>query len=324
MNGDMRAGIGAALSPGMFAMLVAAAVLLLAMGAVAIVLLVMRGQSQARVRRRLVGDMEADVLAAAQVDRPMLAGVARSGEALEAWVDAEGESSRLMLQAGWRTREQKLLWYVFQGVLPLVLAALAVGLAFGIESDRKLLLWVALGFATLALSVLMPRWILRSAAAGRRQRIKREVPLFIHLLVLLFEAGLSARQALTSIIREGAGVLPELGRELELALRQLNAGAETAETLRQMGDVLEVEDLSTVLAVLRQVDRYGGEVREPLLEVLELIEARFSLDLRERVNLLSGRMTVVMVLFFFPALLVFVAGPAFLSILKALGDVARG
>jgi len=37
------------------------------------------------------------------------------------------------------------------------------------------------------LSLLAPRWLLRSTAARRRRRIKSEVPLFIHLLVLLFE-----------------------------------------------------------------------------------------------------------------------------------------
>jgi len=56
-------------------------------------------------------------------------------------------------------------------------------------------------------------------------------------------------------------------------------------------------------------------------EGLSVLEERRGLDMREKVNLMSGRMTVVMVLFFFPALLIFVAGPAFMSILRALADV---
>src|SRR3546814_15696803 len=103
-------------------------------------------------------------------------------------------------------------------------------------------------------------------AARRRQRVQHEVPLFIHLLVLLFESGLSTRQALASIVRESGGVLPALGHEFDLALRQVEAGGELGETLKSLGDVLDVEDLTTVLGVLRQVDRYGGELREPLLE----------------------------------------------------------
>ena len=166
--------------------------------------------------------------------------------------------------------------------------------------------------------------MLRAAAEGRQKRIKKEVPLFVHLLVLLFEAGLSTRQALTSLVREGRGVLPELGREFDAIVRQLDTGADTGEVLRQLGDTLGVEDLTTILGVLRQVDRYGGEIREPLLETLRLIEERRGLDLREQVNLISGRMTVVMVVFFFPSLLIFVAGPAFIAINSTLSTFAGG
>src|SRR3546814_13761920 len=92
-------------------------------------------------------------------------------------------------------------------------------------------------------------------------------------------------------------------------------------TLKSLGDVLEVEDLTTVLGVLRQVDRYGGELREPLLETLQIIEERRGFELREKVNIMSGRMTVVMVLFFFQALLIFIAGPAFMPLITALDKV---
>ena len=129
-------------------------------------------------------------------------------------------------------------------------------------------------------------------------------------------------RSIASLVQEGGGVLPELGREFAIVLRSIDAGADTDATLKALSDLLEVEELSSVLSVLRQVDRFGGEVREPLLETLAVLEERRSLTLREKVNHLSGRMTVVMVLFFFPALLIFVAGPAFMSIIKALGDVA--
>jgi tight adherence protein C len=162
---------------------------------------------------------------------------------------------------------------------------------------------------------------LRSVAGKRRRRMQHEVTLFVHLLLLLFESGLSTRQAFASIVRESGGVLPELGRELDLALRQVEAGADLGEALKGLGSALEVEDLETVLGTLRQVDRYGGELREPLLETLKVIEERRGFEIREKVNLLSGRMTVVMVMFFFPALMIFVAGPAFMAILSALGSL---
>jgi tight adherence protein C len=252
---------------------------------------------------------------------PIIEGMARSGRALEKMVDTEGESARLMLQAGWRTARARLFWYAFQAVIPVVLfAAVAAFWTFS-ESPKRSMLGLLFLLMAAILGFLAPRWILRGVAGKRRRRMQREVPLFVHLLLLLFESGLSTRQAFSSIVRESGGVLPELGRELDLALRQVEAGADLGEALKGLGSALEVEDLETVLGTLRQVDRYGGELREPLLETLKVIEERRGFEIREKVNLLSGRMTVVMVMFFFPALMIFVAGPAFLSILSALGSL---
>jgi tight adherence protein C len=309
------------MSPGAFALMVSLAILIAVIGVLAVVILGLRARGSARIRRRLMPD-EVDTGDFEDVDQaPVLAAMARGGRAMEAWVDNEGESNLLLLRAGWRSSDRRLMWYVFQALLPFALFGLVLAFWLFVEINSKGLILILLVAAAAVLSFLAPRWILRAVAAARQRKIKSEVPLLIHLLVLLFEAGLSIRQALSSLVREGGGVLPELGREIELVIRQLDAGAETGEALKNLSDTLAVEDLTTVMATLRQVDRYGGEVREPLLEVLDVIEERRSLDLRERVNHLSGRMTVVMVLFFFPALMIFVAGPAFLSIIRALAEI---
>ncbi|MFA5939828.1 MAG: type II secretion system F family protein [Sinimarinibacterium sp.] len=310
------------MNPLLFAGLVAGTILIALLGVGAVALLALRSRSESQIRRRLVPETGALIDFEDTLSAPLLTSMARGGRVMEGLVDTEGESAQLLLRAGWRRADQRVLWYAFQALLPAALAAFVLAFWTLAQVPNKGLLVVLLGVAAVVLAFLMPRWILRGIAATRQRRIKSEVPLFLHLLVLLFEAGLSTRQALASLVREGRGVLPELGYELELLIRQLDAGAEIAEALKNLSDAIDVDDLTTVLAVLRQVDRYGGEVREPLLESLSVIEERRSLDLRERVNLMSGRMTVVMVLFFFPALLVFVAGPAFLALIRALGEVS--
>lgn len=310
---------------------VLAAVTVVVVGALGLVLwmVLQNARQQTRLRARVAPTMTATGDAAGDADDGAASGgglvehVAKSGKVIEGWVDPENESAKLLLQAGYRGPQARIGWYAFQGAVPLVAGALVVAYwLLGADHPQKYLYLLMAGFVAFALSLLIPRWVLRSLSEGRRARIRGEVPLFVHLLILLFEAGLSTRQAIASLVREGGGVLPELGREFEIVLRSIDAGADTDSTLKALSDLLEVEELSSVLSVLRQVDRFGGEVREPLLETLAVLEERRSLTLREKVNHLSGRMTVVMVLFFFPALLIFVAGPAFMSIIKALGDVA--
>lgn len=244
--------------------------------------------------------------------------LASGGRGMERWFkDDEGIES-LLVRAGWRDLRARTLFYVLQAGLPLLafLLVVTVLLPQGFALQPFLV-----GLIVIILALLLPRWLLRHSVNARQRRIRAEVPLLINLMILLFEAGLSTRQALHSLVRDGDGVLPELGGEFRLALRQIDAGGELGDVFNSMGRVLDVPELTAVLGVLRQVERYGGEVREPLLSALAVLEERRSLDLRERVNLLAGRMTVVMVLFFFPALMLCVAGPAFTSILKALKQV---
>lgn len=305
-----------------FGVIVAVAIVLAAGTLALLFLLGLRVRQDQRLYRRVLGRDAPVQEFEGGPGNSAVQGLARTGKAVEHWVDSEGETPRLLVQAGWRSGERRLAFYALQAALPL----LAVGsiVLVWLFAKIKVAELLMLAFVLFAFAFLVPRWVLRAAASSRRARIAREVPLFVHLLVLLFEAGLSIRQAFSSLVREGHGVLPTLGAEFELVLRQMEAGAETSAVLRNLAESMDVADLTGILGVLRQVDRYGGEVREPLLEALGVLEQRRGLDLREQVNLLSGRMTVVMVLFFFPALLIFVAGPPVISIFKALGSLNGG
>ncbi|MGB0956014.1 MAG: type II secretion system F family protein [Panacagrimonas sp.] len=312
------------MSPQLFGLLISAGVLLLGAALLAAIYFFHSARVSARLQRRLSPESAVANDFEQAAGPQVLETLARSGKTIEGLVDTDNESAKLLVQAGWRGQHHRLMYYAAQVLAPLSLSALAIPLwIFGPEKFTAPTMILLAVFAGLMLGALLPRMILRNVAEGRRRRIKGEVPLFIHLLVLLFEAGLSTRQALASMVRDGGGVLPELGQEFQIALRQLEAGGEIDEVLKNLAAAMDVEDLSATLALLRQVDRYGGEVRDPLLETLKVIEERRTLDMREMVNLLSGRMTVVMVGFFFPALLIFIAGPAFLAIIVALRGVAE-
>jgi tight adherence protein C len=234
--------------------------------------------------------------------------LAEGGRGMERWFEDDVGIDLLLVRAGWRDARARTTYYLLQIGLPALLFAfvLLMALTRGLGLQATLL-----GVMLVIIGLLLPRWLLR----------RTEVPLFVNLMMLLLEAGLSTRQALHSLVRDGGGVLPELGDEFRLALRQIDAGGDLSDVLASMSQVLDVPELSGVLGVLRQVERYGGEVREPLQAALAVMQERRGLDLRERVNLLAGRMTVVMVLFFFPALMLCVAGPAFSSIFRALRQV---
>ena len=70
--------------------------------------------------------------------------------------------------------------------------------------------------------------------------------------------------------------------------------------------------------MMRQIDRYGGAVQEPLMRFAQLLEDRERTRLQEAIGKLSAKMTIAMVLFMLPALLTFVGGPGFVAVIRAL------
>lgn len=223
---------------------------------------------------------------------------------------------RLLTQCGWRGPRARLVAWLLMAPLPVVAAFVAMVLALA-EGEGPANVFAAALFA-FALCFVAPRRILARLAARRQQAMRREVVPFIYMLRMLLDAGLSLEHALNVIVEQGRAQIPTLAPELEFALRRIQAGDERADALGMMAAPLEVPELGDTVAMLRQVSRYGGNIRDSLANYARVVEERHIDRLREYVSKLSAKMTVVMVTCLFPALLIFVAGPGFVGLAKAL------
>lgn len=234
------------------------------------------------------------------------------------WIGAseQDEHARWLRQAGWPNAGQQIMFRVVLGVAPLLGAAVAG--SFVAISGKGGLEAAALLFVGFTLGFLTPRRILEYRAKCRQRAIAEEVPIATHLIRMLFDAGLSTEQALRVLHLEGKTLIPNLAHELGNVLQRIDAGQDRAKALADLSEALDVAELIDLSAVLQQVTRFGGSVRESLLKFVELMEDRQDTALRERVGKLSAKMTVVMVVFLFPALMIFLAGPGFLALSQAL------
>lgn len=229
------------------------------------------------------------------------------------------EMKHLLLQAGWPGAKATFTFLVLAWVLPLALGLLAAFYAI-LHDDSGINVLFHLVFAFAATFVLIRR-LLRWKAQKRREAIRKEVIPFLHLLRMLFEAGLSLEHILLVIEQQGRDLIPNLANELDGVIKRIQTGQDRAEALVEMATPLDVPELSDTIAMLKQVTRYGGNVRESLAEYTALTEQRQISQLREYVSQLSAKMTIVMVLFLFPALMAFLAGPGFIGLAKALKGV---
>lgn len=229
------------------------------------------------------------------------------------------EMQRLLVQAGWGNAKTRFYFLLAAWLLPVAVAILS-GTYASTEGETfiNIVLHMLFGFAA---SFVFMRRFLGWKAHKRQAAIRKEVIPFLHLLRMLFEAGLSLEHILQVIEKQGRDLIPNLAEELKLVLKRIKAGQDRSEALAEMAAPLDVPELSDTIAMLKQVTRHGGNIRDSLEEYTKLVEQRQVSELREYVSKLSAKMTIVMIVFLFPALMIFLAGPGFLGLAKALKGI---
>jgi len=219
----------------------------------------------------------------------------------------------LLRQAALANDRYRSVIYTSLWLLPV--AGLALGSAYAATRGSPLVSGLAVGFV---LGYMLPRSTLRVLAERRQKAIKEEMPIVLNLMRLLFDAGLSLEHTLKVISEQAQQITPHLASEFARVLSRIQHGQERGDAMDEMAKRNDVNELSETVAMLKQASRYGGNLRESLLRYLRLMEDRRLTDLRDKVGKLSANMSIVMMLFLFPALLIFLAGPGMIALKNAL------
>jgi tetratricopeptide (TPR) repeat protein len=112
-------------------------------------------------------------------------------------------------------------------------------------------------------------------------------------------------------------LLPELTRELRLILARVDSGLELGQELNKASVMLAVDEFTDTCVILQQLIQQGGGAMKSLLALKQLLDDRRLTRLQEYISKMSAKMSVVMMLFLFPALLIVLAGPGFTAITRA-------
>lgn len=228
----------------------------------------------------------------------------------------DGEVPRLLDQLGWRRPALRARFFAAQLGLPLAVFVVLVARALLLDSVsfNPLATLIAV-----ALSFLVPKRLLVRAVEKRRRLLADEVSTMLPLLRMFFEVGMTVEQALRILMTEGEMIVPELARELRVVMQRVDGGMELSDELQLMSELLQVPELEDTVGILRQLLRQGGGALASLRSLKELMDERRMTALQEHVSKLSAKMSGVMVAFLLPALLIVLAGPGFIAVMKAFG-----
>lgn len=233
-------------------------------------------------------------------------------------VRLDNETQLLLNRLGWRSARQRSLFAAYQigvPVLALGLTLVIQGVFFPAAKNH----WVAPVFA-LSLGYLLPKRLLAMAASRRQKQLAVDISTFIPLVRILFESGMAVEQALRVLSKDAQKLLPALTQELRMVLARVDSGLELGEELNKSARLLAVDEFTDTCVILQQLIHQGGGAMKSLQSLKLLLDDRRLTRLQEYISKMSAKMSVVMMLFLFPALLIVLAGPGVSAIARAFAQ----
>lgn len=189
------------------------------------------------------------------------------------------------------------------------------------------LLWANMGpgatmfiSGSLAISGLVaPNMFIRWKQKRRTLRCKEGFPDMMDLMVACIEAGLGLDAALIRVSHELGGRYPALKVNLEIMNLELRAGRERHKAMMNFADRIGLEEARALAVMLRQAEEMGSSIGLALRTFSEDMRTKRMLLAEEKAMALSAKLTVPLIVFIFPTLMIMLLLPAGIRLAETLG-----
>lgn len=238
------------------------------------------------------------------------------------------ENSNLRIRfmnAGYHVPSAPVLYFAAKTLLALALPGLlalyfGIGAADGIKPVTVLSSLVAVA----ALGYFLPNAWLNWHIRNRQREIFESFPDALDLMTVCVEAGLALDAALVRVGEEMRLKSLILAEELHLVSLEMRAGSSRERALRNLALRTGVEDIDSLVALLVQSDRFGTSVADSLRVHSDGLRTKRRLRAEEAAAKIPVKLLFPLLLFIFPALMLVLLGPSFISISKVLFPVLTG
>lgn len=169
------------------------------------------------------------------------------------------------------------------------------------------------GFVVLGVGGLMsfiPNAVLYVRRQDRSREVANHLPDAVDLLEVCVSSGIGLDMAWMLVTQEIRRVSTVLANEMALTTLEINLGAPRLEALRHMAQRTGAGELSSLVAVLVQSDRFGTSIADALRTFASSMRDMRSSKAEEAAEKMAVKLLFPMILFIFPVVLIVVAGPA--------------
>jgi tight adherence protein C len=226
-----------------------------------------------------------------------------------------------LIAAGYRAENAVWIYFGLRAISAAVVVVMALLLRSSITSNPVLaiVIPIAAGFA----GWFGPSYVLDSLVSARQERIRDGLPDTLDLIVVCVEAGLGLDQALQHVSRELMDVHVDISQELEIVNLEIRGGKRRIDALRGLSARTGEPELSKLVAVMVQTDRFGTSIADSLRTHSDFMRVRRRQEAEERAAKVGVKLVFPIFFLILPSMMIVVAGPGLLQVFKYLFPMMR-
>jgi tight adherence protein C len=229
-----------------------------------------------------------------------------------------------LIQAGFMTSNAVRYFFVARILCAVGFPLATIVLLPKLIPDWPIDLFFVLGFAAGIIGVYLPSAWLSRSVRKRQLAVQEGFPDALDMLMVCVEAGLGLDAAFTRVGAQMAIPHPILAEHFGLVSLELRAGKNREAALRNMSNRIGLPEVTSFVILLIQSDQLGTDIAQTLRVQAEDMRARRMLRAEERAHMLPVKLSVVLVIFLLPSMVMVVMLPAIIRIVRVVIPALSG
>lgn len=141
---------------------------------------------------------------------------------------------------------------------------------------------------------------------ARNRRLEHQALYFFEILTLTLESGRNLENAL---IVTCDNVDSEISTEFKNALDEMKFGKSLIEALSDLKSHISSDIISNIILNIIQTNRFGNSILDTLYNEVDFLRQKELLTVKEQINKIPNKVSIISVLFIVPLILVLILGP---------------
>jgi len=212
---------------------------------------------------------------------------------------------------------------------PLIVSALSMLCALGTVTASIIFVWPFIENQPLILKLLtcvmalyvgmlLPRLVLDRIVKARQKELRESLPDALDMLVICTNAGLSMGTALQRVAAELTTTSPALADEFNLTASEMQITSDVPAVLNNLASRTELPAIRSLVSTLVNALQFGTSITQALRVLARSERTARMMRLEEQAAKLAVKITMPMMMFIMPTVIIIAVGPAVLGMSRIL------